>query len=58
MDKFLSRKYILSIVLIALSYVLVLVGKISPKEWIDFTMVVAGGYLIGNVGSKFADKIK
>ena len=50
----LSRKFLLSLLLIVLSFVLVLVGKIEAKEWTDFVMVVAGIYATSNVASKFA----
>jgi hypothetical protein len=44
--------------LVVLSYVLVLVGKMTSKEWIEFSMVVAGIYTGGNVVSKFAENKK
>ena len=58
MEKLGGRKYILSVGLVILSYILVFVGKITPKEWTDFVMVIAGAYIVGNVGSKIADGIE
>jgi heme/copper-type cytochrome/quinol oxidase subunit 4 len=48
-----SRKFLLSLLLTVLSFVLVLVGKLTSKEWTDFVMVVAGIYATSNVASKF-----
>jgi len=56
MQKFGGRKFILSVGLIVLSYILVLVGKMTTKEWLDFAMMIAGIYTAGNVGSKLANK--
>jgi len=56
MEKLLSRKFIMTVGLVVLSYVLVLVNKMTAKEWIEFSMVIAGIYTFGNVGSKFAAK--
>jgi len=50
----LSRKFIFSLLLTTLSFVLVLTGKLTSKEWTDFVMVVAGIYVSSNVASKFA----
>ncbi len=52
----LSRKFLLSLLLIVLSFVLVLVGKLGTKEWTDFVMIISGIYTIGNVSSKFVEK--
>jgi hypothetical protein len=53
MEKLISRKFIMTVGLVVLSYILVLVGKMTSKEWIEFSMVIAGIYTFGNVGSKF-----
>ena len=50
----LSRKFILSFLLITLSFVLVLTGKLTSKEWTDFVMIISGIYATSNVASKFA----
>jgi heme/copper-type cytochrome/quinol oxidase subunit 4 len=51
---FLSRKFLFSLLLTILSFVLVLIGKLTPKEWTDFVMIVAGIYATSNVATKFA----
>jgi heme/copper-type cytochrome/quinol oxidase subunit 4 len=51
---FLSRKFLFSLLLTILSFVLVLIGKLTPKEWTDFMMMVAGIYATSNVATKFA----
>jgi len=48
----LSRKFLFSLLLTTLSFVLVLTGKLTSKEWTDFVMVVAGIYVSSNVASK------
>jgi len=53
-NPFLSRKFLFSLLLTILSFVLVLTGKLTPKEWADFVMMVAGIYATSNVASKFA----
>jgi len=55
---FLSRKFLFCLLLTILSFVLVLVGKLTPKEWTDFTMVVGSIYILGNSISKFSNGIK
>ena len=50
---FLSRKFLFSLLLTILSFVLVLIGKLTPKEWTDFVMIIAGIYATSNVASKF-----
>lgn len=52
----LSRKFLLSLLLIVLSFVLVLVGKIEAKDWLDFSIFLSGIYTVGNVSSKFVKK--
>jgi len=53
-NPFLSRKFLFSLLLTILSFVLVLIGKLTPKEWTDFVMIVAGIYATSNVATKFA----
>jgi heme/copper-type cytochrome/quinol oxidase subunit 4 len=48
-----SRKFLFSLLLTVLSFVLVLTGKLTSKEWTDFVMVVAGIYVSSNVATKF-----
>ena len=55
---FLSRKFLFCLLLTILSFVLVLVGKLTPKEWTDFAMVVGSIYIVGNMGVRLADGIK
>jgi len=50
----LSRKFLFSLLLTVLSFVLVLTGKLTPKEWTDFVMIISGIYATSNVASKFA----
>ena len=54
LNPLLSRKFLFSLLLTVLSFVLVLTGKLTSKEWTDFVMVVAGIYATSNVASKFA----
>jgi heme/copper-type cytochrome/quinol oxidase subunit 4 len=48
----LSRKFLLSLLLTILSFILVLIGKLTAKEWTDFVMIVAGIYATSNVATK------
>ena len=50
----LSRKFLFSLLLTTLSFVLVLTGKLTSKEWTDFVMIISGIYATSNVASKFA----
>jgi heme/copper-type cytochrome/quinol oxidase subunit 4 len=49
----LSRKFLLSLLLTVLSFVLVLTGKLTAKEWTDFVMIILGIYATSNVATKF-----
>jgi len=56
LNPLLSRKFLFSLLLTILSFVLVLTGKLTSKEWTDFVMIISGIYATSNVASKFAQK--
>ncbi len=55
-NPFFSRKFLLSLLLVILSFILVLTGRLTSKEWTDFVMVISGIYTLGNVSSKLVEK--
>ncbi len=48
-----GRKFILTLFVILLAFVLLLIDKIKGDQFLDFVLVVAGVYTAGNVVSKF-----
>lgn len=59
MDKdlsLLSTKFLLTVLVLILSYVLVLVKMLDALEWFKWAVGLAGIYSTGNVLSKMVDK--
>ena len=56
MDAFLSRKFIFALLLTALGFTLVMVGKVSSEAFLDFAKWVGGIYVVGNVANKVVAK--
>lgn len=54
MDNFLSTKFILTVLVLVLSYVLVQTGKLEVKQWLDMALWFISVYVVGNTVSKFA----
>jgi len=54
MDNFLSTKFLLTVLVLIMSYALVWVGKMDAKQWFDVATVAAGLYIGGNVIQKFS----
>ncbi len=53
-----GRKFVFCLLLTVLSFVLVLVKSLTPREWIDFVTIIGGIYVAGNVGTKLSESIK
>jgi hypothetical protein len=51
-----STKFIFSTIALALTFILVVLGKLAAGEFINFVNILGGTYILGNVASKFADK--
>ena len=54
-EKLGGRKYIYTVLLTLLSFVFMLLGKLTPKEFLDFAIVIGGVYTAGNVVGKFSN---
>lgn len=48
----LSRKFIYAILVVVAGFILVVVGKATADQWMTFTTVMGGIYVIGNVATK------
>lgn len=57
-DKLGGRKYLYTLLITLLAFILVLVNKITAKEFMDFAILVGGVYTAGNVASKFSNNNK
>jgi hypothetical protein len=57
-NNLLSTKFILTILVLIMSYVLVFVGKLDAKQWFDVATVAAGLYMGANVVAKFSPDSK
>ena len=55
-DNFLSTKFLLTVLVLAMSYALVFVGQLDAKTWFEFACIASGIYATGNVVQKFAPK--
>lgn len=53
MEKFISRKFLYTILLTIIGFVFVMMNKMTAKEYLDFCILIGGIYTIGNVASKF-----
>lgn len=58
LEGLLSRKFLYAIMVIVMSYVLVLTGRVEPKEFMDFATVIGGIYVIGNVGTQIVNAVE
>jgi uncharacterized membrane protein len=54
MDNFKSTKFVLTVLVLLMSYALVFTGKLDAKQWFDVATVAAGLYIGGNVIQKFS----
>lgn len=52
LDNLNSKKFLFGILLVVLSFVFVLVGKMSATDWITFVGVVGGMYVVINVATQ------
>lgn len=43
-------------VVVLMAFILVLVGKVIPTDFLSFTEVIGGSYILGNVTSKIINK--
>ena len=50
--KLLSRKFILTILVVTLSFVLVITGKLDSKDWLAMAVVASGIYSAANITQK------
>lgn len=50
-----GRKFVYTFLLTLIGFVFVLIGKMTPKEYFDFCIVIGGIYTAGNVVSKFTN---
>lgn len=55
-DNFLSTKFLLTVAVLIMSYILVFVGKMDAKVWFEFACIASGIYATGNVVAKFVPK--
>lgn len=53
MENLKSSKFILTVLVLAMSYGLVFVGKLDAKSWFEFATIGIGIYSGANVVSKF-----
>ncbi len=54
LDKYLSRKLVKSYVVLILSYIALMNGKLSGQEWIAIAAITLGIYTYGNIKDKAA----
>jgi hypothetical protein len=55
-EKIGGRKFIFGLLLLFMSFVLVLLDKLSTDQWTVFASITGGTYIIGNVASKLTPK--
>jgi len=51
-----SRKFILTVLVLGMSYALVWGGKMEAKQWFDVAVIAGGLYIGGNVVQKFSEQ--
>ncbi len=56
--RYASRKFILACVAFLSGLLLLVFGKITPQQWVDFTQWIVGLYMLGNVGDTVAEGLK
>jgi len=52
-----SRKFLLTVLVLILSYVLVILGKVDAKEWMTIAIIAAGIYSSANIADGFVNKL-
>lgn len=57
-SKFMSRKFILTCLILLAALGLFIAGRISAELWSDQTKWIVGLYFAGNVGTWLAEAIK
>lgn len=55
-EKLGGRKFIISVLVVILLFILLLTCKITSMEFLNTLSIITGAYITGNVVSKFADK--
>lgn len=58
MSNLLSRKFIYAIMVVIMAYVLVILHEVTADQFLKFSEVIGGIYVIGNVGTKLTEVIK
>ena len=53
-EAFGGRKFLYALLAIVLSFVLVILGKVTPSEWITLVEIMGTVYVIGNIGEHVA----
>ena len=53
-EKFGGRKFLYSLLITLLAFILVLAGKIDPESFLKFVMGIGALYTAGNTVSKFS----
>lgn len=51
-----SRKFLLTILVLVMSYALVILGKVDAKEWMTIAVIASGIYSGANVMSDYVNK--
>jgi hypothetical protein len=52
-DNLLSSKFLLTLLVVILTFVLLLLGKVEATLWEEVALIGLGVYTAGNVASKF-----
>jgi hypothetical protein len=48
-----GRKFVYAVLAVALSFALVILGKLSADSWTTFVSIIGGIYVAGNVADQF-----
>ena len=51
-DKLGGRKFIFAVLAVVAGFYLVTIDKVTAEQWMNFTSIIGGIYVIGNVVSK------
>lgn len=57
-ENLLSRKFLFSILITIMGFVLVLVGRVAAERFLNFVAIVGATYIVGNVSSKAVTEYK
>lgn len=57
MEKLLSRKFIVTILVFLASFALVLTRQLEAQKWFEWAVGLVAVYSIGNIGSTVANKL-